>query len=232
MTDKNAALNDMDKQHIWQQIEKSYNVFTVVLVALIGIVIAASLTWFMHYLIESSHAQLDKSPRMKLLEFVRLKRDESSDPKLVKPKKLENLAQPQAPDIPQDNTDFDASSVGVNIEASVPTESYSLSTSGYGANMNDGDFLPIVKIAPIYPPRALHLGIEGNCIVTFTVTTTGAVRDAYVVDGECDDREFVRPSVAAAMKFRYKPRVIDGEAVEVRNIKNMFEFFIDEPPRK
>ena len=61
-------------------------------------------------------------------------------------------------------------------------------------------------------------------MVTYTVTTTGTVKDVSVVEGECEEEVFMRPSVEAAYRFKYKPRVINGEAVEVFGVLNRFHY--------
>ncbi len=53
---------------------------------------------------------------------------------------------------------------------------------GLALESGDGEYLPIVKVAPVYPRRALQRGIEGFVIVEFTVTKQGAVRDPIVVE--------------------------------------------------
>ncbi len=90
----------------------------------------------------------------------------------------------------------------------------------------DGEYLPIVKIAPVYPPAARSRGIQGYCIVEYTVTYSGAVRDPLVVD--CSHRFFERGSLRASLKFKYKPRVVDGEPVEVNGVQNMFTYELED----
>jgi len=85
-------------------------------------------------------------------------------------------------------------------------------------------YLPIAKEAPDYPQRALDRNIEGECTVTYTVTPQGQVSDPQVV-GQCHPL-FVKPSLAAAKRFRYQPRVVDGQAVAVANVKNTFTYKI------
>ncbi|NIE78286.1 energy transducer TonB [Pantoea sp. Tr-811] len=85
-------------------------------------------------------------------------------------------------------------------------------------------YLPIAKQAPDYPQRALDRNIEGECTVTYTVTPQGQVSDPQVV-GQCHPL-FVQPSLAAAKRFRYQPRVVNGQAVAVANVKNTFTYKI------
>jgi len=86
-------------------------------------------------------------------------------------------------------------------------------------------YLPISKQAPAYPQRALDKGIEGECTVSYTVNAQGRVEQPEVV-GACHPL-FIRPSLAAAQSFRYQPRVIDGRAVAVPNVKNTFTYRIE-----
>lgn len=86
-------------------------------------------------------------------------------------------------------------------------------------------YLPIAKQAPAYPQRALDKGIEGECTVSYTVNIQGRVEQPEVV-GTCHP-VFIRPSLAAAQSFRYQPRVIDGRAVAVPNVKNTFTYRIE-----
>ncbi|MFP3367304.1 energy transducer TonB, partial [Pseudoalteromonas sp. SIMBA_148] len=79
--------------------------------------------------------------------------------------------------------------------------------------------LPIVKVAPVYPRRALSPRIQGYVIVEFTVTKQGTVRDPQVVKAEPESL-FDRAAMDAALKLKYKPRVVNGEAVEVAGVQN------------
>ena len=85
-------------------------------------------------------------------------------------------------------------------------------------------YLPIAKEAPDYPQRALDRNIEGECTVAYTVTPQGQVSDPQVV-GQCHPL-FVKPSLAAAKRFRYRPRVVNGQAVAVSNVQNTFTYKI------
>lgn len=86
-------------------------------------------------------------------------------------------------------------------------------------------YQPIAKQAPAYPQRALDKGIEGQCTVRYTVSPQGRVERPEALD-DCHPL-FVRPSLAAAQRFRYRPRVVDGRAVAVPNVKNTFTYRIE-----
>ena len=86
-------------------------------------------------------------------------------------------------------------------------------------------YLPISKVAPDYPQRALDKGIQGDCTVEYSVTPQGKVDNPKVV-GNCHPA-FIRPSLVAAATFRYQPRMVDGQAVTVPGVRNTFHYKIE-----
>lgn len=86
-------------------------------------------------------------------------------------------------------------------------------------------FLPIAKQAPAYPQRALDKGLEGQCTVRYRVNAQGRVENPEA-ESDCHPL-FVRPSLNAAKRFRYRPRVIDGRAVAVESVRNTFTYRIE-----
>ena len=93
----------------------------------------------------------------------------------------------------------------------------------------DGDYLPLVAIAPQYPTRAAQRGIEGWCLVSFTVDGLGNVveESIVVVDAE-PPNIFDRSSVRAAARFKFQPRVVDGQGVEVEGVQYVFRYELEE----
>ena len=122
---------------------------------------------------------------------------------------------------PESSNQFDNTMI---VSVTAPSTQVNLNVSGVGFGVSDGEYLPIVKVAPVYPSRALSRGLEGYVIVEFTVTQAGAVKDVFVV--ESTSSLFERAAVEAANKFKYKPRVIDGVAVEVPGVRNKITFEI------
>ncbi|NNE06754.1 MAG: energy transducer TonB [Xanthomonadales bacterium] len=193
----------------------------------LGLVITLFLFWFMQYMIETADRTLDEANRGSLVDFVRVKRDEEIERRQLKPKKPPPPdAPPPQPPTPQlDNLDPTAEKIAISA---VPVTTDIEMTGGFSLGVGEGDYLPIVKVAPIYPQRALTRGVEGYCVVEYTVTRQGTIRDPFVVEDQCTSSLFHRASLQAALKFKYKPRVIDGEAVEVRGVQNKFTYEITE----
>ncbi len=194
---------------------------------LISLVVALAVTTglflTMQYLIEINDTQLNDETTHTLLDFVRIKRDEEIE-------RVNRIMKPRIPELPPmrppqiDMADPTASPITIWIPE-VPVDPQIITTNSAG-NMYEGDYLPIVKVAPIYPPRALSRGIQGYCVVEYTVTRQGTIRDPMVVNSQCTSSLFHRVSIDAAQKFKYKPRVMHGEAVEVSGVQNKFTFQI------
>ncbi|MHA3884694.1 energy transducer TonB [Stutzerimonas degradans] len=89
----------------------------------------------------------------------------------------------------------------------------------------DRQYLPIAKAPPVYPQRALDSGVQGECTVSYDVDPTGRVVSPQVA-GQCHPL-FIRPSLEAAKRFRYRPRIVDGQAVTVRGVQNTFHYRIE-----
>lgn len=93
----------------------------------------------------------------------------------------------------------------------------------------DGDYLPLVAIAPQYPTRAAQRGIEGWCLVSFTVDGLGnVVEDSIVVVDAEPPNIFNRSSIRAAARFKFQPRVVDGQGVEVPGVQYVFRYELEE----
>ena len=78
---------------------------------------------------------------------------------------------------------------------------------------SEGDIIPLVVIRPMYPRDAAMKGIEGWVKVEFIITEIGTVKDPKVIDAE-PPRIFNRAALRAILKWKFKPRVVDGIAVE------------------
>ncbi len=79
----------------------------------------------------------------------------------------------------------------------------------------EGDIIPVVVIRPLYPREAAIDGIEGWVKLEFTITASGGVQDVQVIEAN-PARIFNREAIRAILKWKFKPRVIDGVAVDRR----------------
>jgi len=90
----------------------------------------------------------------------------------------------------------------------------------------EGDIIPIVVIRPMYPRDAAMQGLEGWVKVEFTITAIGTVKNPRVIDAK-PKRIFNREAIRAILKWKFKPRVIDGVPVD-RPATQIIDFSLDQ----
>lgn len=192
---------------------------------------AAAITTFaiffvMQSLVDSGESAMTDGPEGRVIDFVRVQEPEQVREKDRKPEKPpQPQEEPPKPDIPEpsldnpqagDVLDIGATDIGMDINID----------AGIGAGAGEGDYLPIVKVAPVYPQRAMARGMEGWVLVEFTVTASGTVKNPQVIDSD-PANVFDRAALEAAEKFKYKPRVINGKPVEVEGVQNLIRFELE-----
>lgn len=199
------------------------NLFRLLIGALLALPVAGGLFFIMQYLIATADPKIDDSKQRKLADILMPEREIETNLKEKKPEKVEDPEEPP-PDLDSPDVDMDMDVDVVNI---APTAQVDVSISSSGMATGDGEYLPIVKVAPIYPRRAQSRGISGYCIVEYTVTASGAIRDPKPVDCQ-PSGVFEDASVKASLKFKYKPRVVDGVAIEVGGVQNKFTYELEQ----
>lgn len=192
----------------------------------VALVVTLGLFYLMQSLITGGEGAMTDPPRGSVLDFVRVKPEEVVQEKERKPERPPEPEEPP-PDLPQPQSDTVAeTSDATGFDFSATVQADTNLSGGLGLDTSDGEYLPIVKVQAAYPRRALQRGIEGYVVVEFTVTRQGTVRDPRVVEAE-PESIFDQAAMDAVLKFKYKPRVVNGDAVEVEGVQNRITFEID-----
>ena len=190
-----------------------------------GVVVTLSLLFVMQLLIATGKGALTTPRERAKLDFVRVKRNENINTQDLTPEKPPKPPEtpPETPPQDMDNIDPDAPT----IDIARPTITTNTDIGGPGGmNIAEGDYLPIVRVAPVYPSRALSRGLEGFVDMSFTVTASGTVKDPIVL--QSTSSLFERAATRAVLKFKYKPRVVDGVPVEVVGVKTRITFELED----
>ena len=87
----------------------------------------------------------------------------------------------------------------------------------------DGDQAPLMRVAPEYPQSAAARGIEGWVIVEFALDELGRVQAPRVIQAQ-PQGIFDREALKAVSRYKYKPRVINGQAVPVYGLRQKINF--------
>ncbi|MFC3193116.1 energy transducer TonB [Marinicella sediminis] len=190
-----------------------------ILVGFAAAVITVVLYLVMHTLVNQAAKNLNADDDLPNIDFTKVKlEDEVKQRSRRIPKKPPPPKEPPPP--PKMNVQQNQQVVNNMPTPNIPNLSLGLGGDGpfLGAvgqvNMNEeGGVIPIVRIAPQYPRKALMAKIEGWVKVKFTITPTGTVANPEVVDSK-PRRIFDREAIRAILKFKFKPKVVNGQGVE------------------
>jgi protein TonB len=92
--------------------------------------------------------------------------------------------------------------------------------SGGGAGLFDGDIIPLQRIPPQYPRDAARNGITGWVQLEVTVNPDGTVRGCKVMDSKPKGL-FEASAVAAVMRWKFKPKVVNGQPVQQKGAQRI-----------
>jgi protein TonB len=193
-----------------------------------GVALGAAITFglflLMQFLIKSDKSPFEDAVEGRIVDFVRVEEQNEIETKDRKPKPPPPPDEPP-PDMPEQS--FDQSDVSIGVDMGAVDANVDLNVGGIGGFSSDGEYLPIVKVAPVYPRRAQTRGIEGYVLLEFVVTKSGAVRDPVVIEAS-PPGIFDRAAIQAALKFKYKPKVVNGEPIDVAGVRNLITFELAE----
>ncbi|MGV3592838.1 MAG: energy transducer TonB [Gammaproteobacteria bacterium] len=188
----------------------------------IGLFLNGLMFWTLYELTDV-HFELEAREATRI-EFTRMRRDTQTESR--REEKVEREPPPAAPDVPQ--LSLSSSSVDANMVSLAPT----IDTAGAMSGLNlsagaDRDVVPLVRINPDYPQRALSRGLEGWVQVQFTISETGAVIDPIVVDsspkGIFDDA-----ALKAISRWRYNPKIEGAVAVQRVGVQTIIRFTLED----
>ncbi|MEE8166895.1 MAG: TonB family protein [Myxococcota bacterium] len=188
--------------------------------------LASVVTFGLFYLMQGLiivEGELDESDVVKVVDFVRVKRTEEVKPKERKvPEKKQVDDEPPPPEMQLDtSSDLDAGgiSIGSGVEASIDLAG----VGNFEMASADGDAVPMVRVPPQYPERAMQRGIEGRVLVEFTISKSGSVKDARVIAYE-PSKIFNKAALKAVRQWKYNPKIENGKPVEQPGIQVSFPF--------
>lgn len=118
-----------------------------------------------------------------------------------------------------------------NIDATMDGSGIFIGGLGQGqsdfSGMGDGDAIPIYQPQPQYPVQAQLKGITGFVLFTLDIAPDGTPTNISVED-ENPRGMFRRNAMRAIRKWKFKPRIVNGQAIHQRNMSYRMEFELDE----
>jgi protein TonB len=202
-----------------------------------GITATFLLFLLMHMLISGEQGFTGAMESGGIVDFIRVREEE-----IIRVKKRALPEEPPPPDRPPPPpqiqlADQAAEPSPVALDMGIPTIAVPV-TTGNGPNIGpyigrwspgdpaaEGDVIPIVRIDPEWPRQALIEGTDGWVEVEFTILPDGSVEDPVVTASE-PPRLFDRNALRAILRWKFKPRIIEGEAVS-RRAAQRIDFVMD-----
>lgn len=199
--------------------------------AVLAVGVTLSLFYLMHYLVSNTSQNLDRGSGIVDIQFREVKlEDEIQQKDRRKPEEPPPPKEPPPP--PEMQVEDVDQPVSPLPDLNAPRLDVPFSGSGAflgglraGEGAQEGDLIPLVRIQPQYPRRAALAGIEGWVKVQFTITETGSVADPKVIDSK-PPRIFDREAIRAILKWKFKPRVVNGQPVPMRATQTI-DFSLD-----
>ena len=157
-----------------------------------------------------------------MIDFVRLKKDTELE---TKKRKMPDRKEPEEPPPPPDlsmartnrpNQEMGDMAFAIDVDVDMGGTNIAIAAS-------DSDVVPIVRVSPQYPLRASERGIEGWVEVEFTISKLGTVKDPFVLNSH-PSSIFDRSALKAIRKWKYNPKIEDGEPMERPGVKVRLKF--------
>ena len=93
---------------------------------------------------------------------------------------------------------------------------------------NSGEMMamPLYRVQPRYPSKALRQGKQGYVVLSFDINEAGRVINIAVIEAK-PKRLFEREAQRALKKWKYKPMLVNGEAVSQLGQKIRLDFQLE-----
>lgn len=194
--------------------------------------VSIGLFWLMHAFIDATGHGVNQAEVLPTIDFVRLRRDTQVE--TLERRKPPPPPPPQQPPPParmqiatetvqQAATPTPFAVPDLGLSASVGGGPF-IGELGSGApppsTFFDGDIIPLQRIPPQYPREAARAGITGWVQLEVTVNADGSVRNAKVLDAKPKGL-FEAAAVAAVYKWKFKPRIVNGQPVEQKGAQRI-----------
>lgn len=138
----------------------------------------------------------------------------------IKPVELKRVTPPPAPPIIERQTPSLPTVPIATLDVAIPKfDRPTLDPTTVNLVPSDKDVQPILRFEPNMPPRAQK---SGHCIVRLSVNAYGQPFD--IVTKECSQSIFKRPTIKAVAKWKYNPKIKDGQAVDRHGVETLITF--------
>jgi protein TonB len=187
----------------------------------LAILVTFGLFYLMQALILGKDTKLG-DPGGTMIDFIRLKKESVTE---TKKRKMPDKKEPEEPPPPPDlrmaksnkpNQDLGDMAFAIDIDVNLGGANIAIAAA-------DTDVVPIVRVQPQYPLRASERGIEGWVELQFTISKTGTIKNPLVTNSH-PSSIFDRAALKAIRKWKYNPKIEDGDPVERPGVRVRLKF--------
>jgi protein TonB len=198
-------------------------------------VITPMLFLFMAKLIQNDQKGLGKASDSAQFDFIRIKRvsQNNTRKRALPPKpKMKPMPTTMTKMVSKANTQPDRPTQ--SLRSSLPKVS-DLVDFGNGPSVAGGgagggnmvaqgqELMPLIRIEPQYPRKAAMKGQEGWVLLKFDISDKGTVENVQILNSK-PRRIFDRAAMKALLRWKYRPKVIEGKAISQLNNKIQLDF--------
>lgn len=185
-----------------------------------AIFVTIGLLYSMFLLVDINEPELMLKQKNLNIEWTKVPEDTDPVMKIIKPIKPVEVVEP--PQLLVEDPE-----VTITIEDGIDWNDYIIKKEPTNlVDLNGSQLVLAIAFPPVYPTRLIARGVEGYVVVGFSVASSGAVYDPHVIESE-PKGVFDNSALKAIMKFKYKPKVVDGKPVNTEGQRYMFTYKMD-----
>ena len=187
--------------------------------AVLAVGVTVGLTLGMAGMIKTEFEPQEKQAGL-LIDINPVAEDIAPPPDRVKPQQVKRVETPPPPPI-FDHGKTDKPTVApTTLDGSMPIFKKPVVTNDTPIiTVADRDPQPLVRIAPVMPPRAEK---SGHCRVRFNVSAEGTPFDVQAT--YCTQSLFERATIKSVQRWKFNPKIVNGRAVAMTGVENKVRY--------
>jgi protein TonB len=150
---------------------------------------------------------------------------ETPKPKQAEPQAVMTMATPTLESLPEVRIDLSVSGMSISVPSSTSNTPLTSALQPAAAPKigQNQQMMPLHRIEPVYPRKALQRKIEGYVVLSFDIDPKGKPVNIEILQAK-PARVFNREAVKALSRWKYQPQIVDGIAQKNTGQKVRLEF--------
>lgn len=211
----------------------------ILLAGAAGLAVSVAIVYLMSWLIKSGDGFKPSSSTGAVIDFIKVrpasdletrKREIPKKPPPPKvPPKVQKMAVQSQQDLTAPRPDLSSQLPNLDLPFGMGSGPVLGNMGAQENEQGDASAMPLVRIEPQYPRDAALAGVSGSVLLQFDINETGAVDNIKVLEVKPTSyRTFGQNATRALMRWKYKPKLVDGKAVRQVGLTVLLEFKLDE----